>query len=272
MLQKAFDVADKYLSYNTNNNMERGAGENQTPTLSETVAPQPAQSPRTGEEFEVIFWLATARKAIALKQTMHFIIWLALHQLNRQHGSSGILPADDQATAQLAGLVALSPGQIVNTLKTGDGIWWQYLPEARLRLFSQEKTSNRLTLLAAEANVTDPGELEVRCQMPLITLKAGQKEFESFIFDAWIAERGPKGLKTTWNNITNLWACSQAQIIAWIEAAGALRPPNSDSGSLSPFSLEDNPDIFEYHSSQSSRRTHTLGKTRKINKRRGHRR
>ncbi|MBN1137682.1 MAG: hypothetical protein JXM73_13935 [Anaerolineae bacterium] len=71
MLRKAFTVvADDYLSYNINN-MERGAGENQRPTLTEPSAPHSAQPSQTGEEPQAIFWLVTARKAIALKQTTY---------------------------------------------------------------------------------------------------------------------------------------------------------------------------------------------------------
>lgn len=265
-------VVERYMLYNTNN-MERGvAGENQTLADEPAAAPQLQQLPEIGEGPQVIFWLATARKAIALKQTMYLISWLALHHLNRQSDSSGILPANEQVTAQIANLVAVSPGQLISIFDTGNGAWWDHIQESRLRIYSQEKTSNRLTLLATEANVADPHEPEVRCQMPLAILKASQREFQSFIFDAWIAERSPNGLKTTWNKITNLWSCSQAQIVEWIETAGAMRQPSAGSGLLSTLSLEDNPDTFVYRSSQTSRRTHTLGKTRKINKRRGHRR
>lgn len=266
-------------------------------TVAEPETQQPAQPDQA--EPQVVFWLAGARKAIALKQTIYLALWLALHHINRHASGSGILSTGKHELEKIARLVGLSPDYIRTILKHGDGTWWQRLPGARIRLFSQEKVNKHLTELATRSGITDPGEPDVHCRMPLSTLKAGLVTFQGSVFSAWLAERGPNGFMATWDALARLWGHSRAQLEDWIKATGIIKQHNAGYKrypQLSPDKLgtleeelRQNPDdagfshsgiwleVHEgqvylgfqrgntYYSASPPRRTRTAGKARKVN-------
>ncbi|MBN1137683.1 MAG: hypothetical protein JXM73_13940 [Anaerolineae bacterium] len=195
------------------------------PTPQQPTQPEPAQV--EPQEPQVIFWLASARKAIALKQTIYLILWLALQHINRQAGGSGILPTGKRGLEKIARLVGLSPDRTRVILKAGDGIWWERLPGARVRIFSQKKIAGMLSKRAAEAGTADPLEPDVHCEAPLATLRLGLSEFQGFMLGAWLAERGPNGFMVIWEVFGKLWGHSRPQMQDWIDVVGILKQHNA---------------------------------------------
>lgn len=208
----------------------RCAADAAPPPDTELTPPQltlPGPSQAEPQEPQLIFWLASARKAIALRQTVYLIIWCALHHLNRYSGGSGILPTDKRGLEKVARLVGRSPHRIRFILKAGDGIWWERLPGARVRIFGQKKIAGMLSKRAAEAGIADPLEPDIHCEAPLATLRLGLNEFHGFMLGAWLAERGPNGFMVIWEVFGKWWGHSRPQMQDWIDAVGILKQHNA---------------------------------------------
>lgn len=195
-------VVDRFKGISNNMRGVAGGNENQVPQYQE-------------EASQIVFWLAGARKAIALKQTTYLMLWLALHHINRQTGGSGILPIGQQDIDPITFLVGHRHARLKCLLKSRDGTWWECIPKDRVRLFSQKKIGGYLAKWAAKSSIGDPAEPDLRCQIPLDDFKVGQQAFEALVFTTWVAERFPNGLQADWDGLTRLWGHSPDEIRHW---------------------------------------------------------
>lgn len=228
----------------TGNHFENGDVPCQTASDSpegRAPAPHPSYKPRRYSPEDLHYWPVMARKAIALRLTTSYRLWITLSNINRLQGGDGwieLSPAFLAACAENSGVSLKTIQRAIERGETGPVRFWERCARRGgvwLRLVRQEKIGVALSRAAFDAGIHDPFEADkYKCAIQWSLLTASIQAFEAAMFAGWVSIRRGQEYRITIRVLETAWRRSRPIFYEWFRIAGVSIANNwghDDTGS-----------------------------------------